>query len=182
MHKLKYFFFVVYCSSLLSGCEMFSAGHGGFTSYSFEVKKKRLETAIMKVIDTDSNFYREPEVSQEYKDIYKEITKERNKENPDIQVDTNYVDFYNDGKNYLTIKIKSTDYKFTFRYIGDEEYWNNSPNSQFYIVYMHDQYNQGGGYKDKLEPQFIAKLTNVFETEFVKKVSNELGISFSKEN
>ncbi|RZK01771.1 MAG: hypothetical protein EOO43_23875 [Flavobacterium sp.] len=74
MHKLKYFAIITYCSFLLSGCEMFSAGHGGFTSYSFEIKKSELETAIMKVIETDSNFYREPKVSQEYKDIYKEIT------------------------------------------------------------------------------------------------------------
>jgi hypothetical protein len=180
MHKLKYFIIIAYCSFFLSGCEMFSAGHGGFMSYSFEVKKKELETAIMKVIDTDSNFYREPKASQEYKDIYKEITKGRNKENPELQVDTNYVDYYNDGKNYVTIKIKNIDYKFTFRYIGDKEYWNNSPNSQFYIVYMYDQYNRGGGYKDKLEPQFINKLTNAFETEFVQKVSKELGIQFSK--
>lgn len=180
MHKLKYFIIIAYFSFFLSGCEMLSAGHGGFTSYSFEVKKKELETAIMKVIQTDSNFYREPEVSQEYKDIYNEITEERNKENPDIQVNTNYVDYYNDGKNYVTIKIKNIDYKFTFRYIGDQEYWNNSTNSQFYIVYMHDQYNGGGGYKDKLEPQLINKLTNAFEIEFVQKVSKELGIPFSR--
>lgn len=171
---------MIYGALLLISCEMISAGHGGFSTYSFEVKKKNLETAIMKVIETDSNFYREPEVSQEYKDIYKEITKERNKENPDLQVDTNYLDYYNDGKNYITIKIKNTDYKFTFRYIGDEEYWNNSTNSQFYIVYMRDEYNRGGGYKDKLEPQFVDKLTNVFETEFVQKVSKELGIAYSK--
>ncbi|RZJ71523.1 MAG: hypothetical protein EOO47_22875 [Flavobacterium sp.] len=173
---------IVCCSFLLLSCEMISAGHGGFTTYSFEVKKRDLETAIMKVIKTDSNFYREPEVSKEYKDVYKEVTKERNQENPDIQIDTNYVDYYNDGKNYVTIKIKNTDYKFTFRYIGDQEYWNNSTNSQFYIVYMRDQYNRGGGYKDKLEPPFTNKLTNVFETEFVQKVSKELGIPFSKED
>ncbi|MFW0718437.1 hypothetical protein [Pedobacter sp. N23S346] len=180
MHKLKHFI-IAYCCFFLPSCEMFSAGHGGFMSYSFEIKKKELEGAIIKVIETDSNFYREPEVSQEYKDIYKEITKERNKENPDSEIDTNYVDYYNDGENYVTIKLKNTDYKFTFRYIGDEEYWNNSPNSQFYIVYMRDEYNRGGGYKDKLEPQFIDKLTNVFETEFVQKVSKELGIPFSEE-
>ncbi|GEM_PF-4315367 len=159
---------------------MISAGHGGFTTYSFETNKKSLETAILKVIANDSNIYREPEVSQEYKDIYKEITEERNKELKNGYINTEYVDYYNDGKNYLTIKIKDKDYKFTFRYIGDEEYWQSSSNSQFYIVYLYDEYNRGGGYKDKLEPKFVNKLSNVFELEFVNKVSKELGIPFSK--
>jgi hypothetical protein len=159
---------------------MISAGHGGFTNYSFKTKKKTLETAVMKVIANDSNIYREPEATQEYKDIYKKSTEESNKELKDGYVNPNYVDYYNDGKNYMTITIKDKGYEFTFRYIGDEEYWDKSPNSEFYLVYLHDEHNEGGGYKDKLEPEFIKKLANVFETDFVNKVSKELDIPFTK--
>ena|SRR5215217_3213783 len=180
MFKPKYLISIFLVLFFLSSCEMISAGHGGFTTYSFDTNKRNLESAILKVIANDSNFFREPEASQEYKDIYKEITAERNKELKDGYVDTNYVDYYNDGKNYITIRIKDKDYKFTFRFIGDDESWEKASNSQFYLVYLHDQYNKGGGYKDKLEPKFIKQLTDVFELEFLNKVSKEMNIPFTK--
>lgn len=159
---------------------MISAGHGVFTTYSFKTKKKDLEAAVMKVIEQDSNIYREPEASQEYKDIYKKATEEQNKELKDGALSTDYVDYYNDGKNYLTIKLKHKNYKYTFRYIGDEKYWEKSSDSEFYIVYIWDENNRGGGYKDKLEPEFVKKLADEFEIKFVDKVSNQLGIPFTK--
>jgi hypothetical protein len=180
MVKLNYFILIYLLSSFLSSCEMISAGHGGFTTYSFDTNKETLETSIMKVIKNDSNIYREPEASQEYKDIYKEITAERNKKLKDGYINTDYADYYNDGKYYITIKIRNRDYKFTFRFIGDDEYWETSSNSQFYLVYLYNEYSKGGGYKDKLDPKVIKQLTDVFELEFVNKVSEEMNMPFTK--
>jgi len=178
-NKIKYLLIVVIVSSLF-GCDMISAGSGSLVVYSFETSKENLEAAVMKVIADNKNIHREPEANQEYKDIYKEFIKEKNKENKDIYLDTNYVDEYNDGKTYLTIKIKDKDYKFTFRYYGDEKEWKTSPTSEFFIVYAYDKYRKGGGYYDKLDPKFLKQLTDVFELELANKVEKELGVKYVK--
>lgn len=169
---------ILFLLLVLSGCDMISAGHGSLNGYYFETTKQKLENAVMKVIAENKDIYREVPTSQEYKDIYKEITKERNKETPHIQVDTNYVDYYNDGKNYVTIKLRDEAYKFTFRYYGDLDEWKTSPHSEFFIVYAYENGN-GGGYKDRLDAELLKRLNKVFELEFVDKVAKELGIKYS---
>lgn len=163
----------------LNGCNIISAGHGSLTSYDFETNKAKLEAAVMKVIAENKNIYREPEPNQEAKDIYKEIAKERNKDDESINTDTTYVDYYNDGKDYLTIKIKDKNYRFTFRYYGDEETWKTSPTSSFFIVYAYNELGQGGGYNDNLDPKLLKQLTAVFESELANKVEKELGLKYT---
>jgi hypothetical protein len=156
-------------------CDNIAAGSGSLVSYSFQFPKEKLGAAVMKVIDENRNIHREPEASQEYKDIYKEVIKERNKENKDPQEDPNYVDYYNDGKTYLTIKMVKQDCEFTFRYLGNENDWKTSPTSELIIVYAYGKYRRGGGFYDKLDPAFIKQLTDVFELEFINRIEKELG-------
>jgi hypothetical protein len=176
INKIKCFILVIVF--YIFGCDQISAGSGSLVTYSFATSKQRLEAAVLKVIAENNNIYREPETSQEYKDMYKEVIKERNRKNRDLQVDTNYVDYYNDGKTYLTIKLKDYDYEFTFRYYGDEKEWKSSPRSEFFIVYAFNKYRKGGGYNDNLDPSFIKELTNVFEQQFANKVESELGVRY----
>jgi len=172
---IKCLFLLLFLS--LHGCDMISAGSGSLKFYNFETTKAKLEIAVMKVIADNKNIYRKAEVSQEYKDIYKEFAKEKNKEHKNDQIDTNYVDDYNEGA-YLTIYSKEKDYEFTFRYYGDEEEWKTSPRSAFFLVYAYDKYRKGGGYNDKLDAKFLKELTDTFELEFVNKVETELGIKY----
>lgn len=158
---------------------MISAGHGSLENYQFDVSKAKLEAAVMKVISANKNIYREPQTSEEYKKIYKEITKERNKEDKNGYVDTNYVDYYNDGKNYVTIKIKDKDYEFTLRYYGDEIEWKSSPKSEFFIVFARNKYGKGGGFNNNPDPKLVKQLVDVFKSEFVDKVAKELNIKYS---
>lgn len=163
-----------------TGCAI-SAGHGSLTSYNFETSKAKLETAVMKVIAEDKNIYREPEPNQEVKDIYKKYAKEGNKESKDFNADLSSYNYYNDGKNYLTITIKNKNYKFIFRYYGDEGIWKTSPTSSFFIVYAYNEFGHGGGYKDNLDAKLVKELTTAFESEFVDKVQKQLGIKYKVE-
>jgi hypothetical protein len=161
----------LFLSLFLFSCNLISAGHGSFTRYFFNTSKANLETAVMKVIAENRNIYRELEASQEYRNTYKEIIKERNEEAKNNDIDTNYVDYYNDGKSYVTISINNEDFRFVFRYLGDEKEWSTSPNSEFFLVYINDKFGKGGGYKDNIDPKFVKRLSNVFEVEFVNKVA-----------
>ncbi len=187
LNKRCYFkesrYLLIFLSLALSGCGFYSAGHGSLSqSYTFNTSKAKLESAVMKVIADTNKYYREPPVSQEYKDLYKKTMEERNKEDKDNYEDPNVpdYDYYNDGTNYVTIKIKDTGCKFTFRYYGDENMWKTSPTSAFFIVYARDKSRKGGGYNDHLDPEFVKQLTKVFELKFANEVEKELGLTYSK--
>lgn len=167
-----------------SGCDMIGGGsHGSLKRYEFNIIKAKLEVAVLKVIAGNKNIYREPEPDRSYKDTYKEIIKERNKTS-EYQLDTNYVDEYNDG-GYITIKIKTRDQEneYTFRFYGDEQYWKTSPTSEIFIAYAHDKHGKGGSEADKnVDPVLLEQFVSVFETEFINKVETVLKLKSFRTN
>jgi hypothetical protein len=132
-------------------CNFISAGtHGMIKSYDFPVSKYELENVIHKVITNSHNIYR----------------------------DTSDHGYYNDGNNYLTIKIgkESESSKYIFRYYGDEKMWKASPNSsEIFICYAYNKDNKGGKDGDQnLNPAVRTQLTELFENEFIDKIKTEL--------
>jgi hypothetical protein len=152
---------------IFSGC----GGAGSIKGYRYATTKYNLQKAVMTVIKNSPNIYRDstmdktvdPSIETRYKDS-----------NVDLAAGNNY---YNDVINYVTITITDgqTKDEFTFRYYGDQEYWNSSPSSEIFIVYAFDKFRKGGsdGHGDlstKMEKEF----TDIFESQFVAKLNKEL--------
>ena len=106
------------------------------------------------------------------------------KTDPAISWDSLTTSYYNDRKTYITIKIKKTaiENEYTFRFLGDADYWSNSQNSsELFIAYAFDK-NKRGGCQARGDFSWYhnwglkKKFTNVFEEEFVSKIDKELGM------
>jgi len=152
---------------LFAGC----GGAGSIKSYRYATTKYELQKAVMTVIRNNSNIYRDSSKDNRVDTTLEEKYKDSM---VDIATGSNY---YNDGRNYVTIKIKAgqTEDEFTFRYYGDEEYWKSSPSSELFIAYAFDKDGKGGsdGHGDLSNKQ-EREFTDLFEREFVTKVNKEL--------
>jgi hypothetical protein len=147
----------------LTGCFFGAGTHGSIRGYQYPTTKYELEKAVMTVIKNNKSIYR---------DTTKDSTSGKS--------DADFNNYYNDGKNYVTIKIKGADieYEYTFRYYGGEEYWKTSTNSEIFICYVHDGKGNGGnagdGSFDKTPPEIKRNMIKLFETKFVNKIDKEL--------
>ncbi len=155
---------------LFAGC----GGAGSIKSYRYTTTKYELQKAVMKVIRDNPNIYRDSSKDQAVDTTLE--TKYKDSPLVDIATGDNY---YNDGRNYVTIKIKDgpIEDEFTFRYYGDEAYWKSSSSSEIFIVYAHDKDGNGGSdgngdISSGMEKEFAA----FFEKEFVTKISKELNL------
>jgi hypothetical protein len=130
----------------------------------------------MKIIKNDPNIYRDTSLDQ----------LASTQTHPDHTGDQNTGDnYYNDVKNYVTIKITSGQMvnEYTFRYYGDEEYWKASGKSEIFICYAFDKNHKGGSEGNgRVTKEMLKGFTDVFEKEFISKVDRELNLTHTDES
>ena len=146
--------------------------HGSLKGYRYAASKYDLEKAVMAVIKSNSNIYRD--TTKDYSGSSPALDSIHS--NRDFSAGDNY---YNDIKHYVTITITSGKIvnEYTFRYYGDDEEWANSFSAEIFICYAHDNKGRGGsegngGITRKMKKMF----TEVFESEFVNKIDKELSL------
>jgi hypothetical protein len=112
---------------VLKACGFSGGTHGSIKRYQYPVTKSELEKAVMAVLQSDSNVYRDT-----IRNYIIDVT--------DGKSDTLENNYYNDGTNYLTLHIKTPDniMEYTIRYSGDSMTWANSKISEIFICYIYD--------------------------------------------
>jgi hypothetical protein len=142
------------------------AGHGSIKSYRYTTTKYKLENAVSDIIKNNSNIF--PDTIQNY---MIDVTNGKH--------DTIYNNYYNDGKNYVTFKIKDGELEneYIIRYRGDEEYWKTSTSSEIFICYISD--NKGNVKFEKTPSEIRTQMLKIFEEEFVSKIDKELKLTHS---
>ncbi len=151
-------------------CSCLTAGtHGSIKAYDFFVSKKILQKAVEKIIAESSDIHRDS-----VKNYIVNITDGKN--------DTVINNHYNDGQNYVTIKIennkKSGESEFTFQYVGDKKDWDTMKTSSLSIAYAYDENGRGGSNEDggiSSAPLLRKNLINLFESKFINRIKTELG-------
>ena len=161
-------------SIFLVGCFIISSGtHGSLKGYQYMITKNHLDSAVIYVIKNNPKIYRDTN------NINYVI------EEKDGKIDTTIDTYYNDGKTYLTIKIKTEkgQCEYTFRYYGSEEDWKIASTSEISICYAYDETGIGGSEGNgEIDEQKLKYLTAVFEKELVEKVDKKLNrVHFDKE-
>lgn len=88
-------------------------------------------------------------------------------------------------KAVIRIKIKAGEIEndYTFRYLGDEQFWKISKSSEIFIQKAVDKYgnsifqgeNENGEFKTKMAKDF----TSLFEIEVISKIDKELNLKHS---
>ena len=87
---------------------------------------------------------------------------------------------YNDGKEYVTINIRSggDTIEYTFRYYGGQEYWDSSRTSEIFICWAYNQSGKGGSEgTGGVDDETLKMFTTVFEKELVEKIDKELSLT-----
>ena len=159
----------------MTGCGFGAGTHGSIKAYHYPVTKSVLEKAVMTVLETKTNVFRDT-----IRNYMIDVTNGKN--------DTIENNYYNDGKNYLTIHIKTLDnlIDYTFRYLGDSLSWSSSPASEIFICYIYDEKGNGGsegnGKWEKTSSSKQTVMINLFETEFIDKIDKELNIKHLETN
>jgi hypothetical protein len=152
---------------VLKGCGFSGGTHGSIKDYQYSVTKSELEKAVMAVLQTNSNVYRDT-----IRNYIIDVT--------DGKSDTIENNYYNDGTNYLTLHIKTLVdiMEYTIRYYADSMTWANSQTSEIFICYIYDGKGNGGsegnGKWRQTSGSKQKKMINLFETEFINKLDREL--------
>ena len=132
--------------------------HGSIKAYEYPVSKSVLERAVWKVIATNSDIKRDT--------IY--------------QNDGIKYGYYNDSINYISFVITKEGLvnDYTFRYAGDSIYYDTSKVSALSIAYAWDKNTNGGheGVSGKVKKELV----NLFETEFINKIDDELHLKHNE--
>jgi hypothetical protein len=168
---------------LSSGCGSAEA----IKTYSYPTTKNNLEKAVLKVLNTNPHIVID---STEAKVIVRQ--------NPDIPNDTTTVmislsDFhspdsaevaaYEKGIIRIKIKVREIENDYTFRYLGDEQFWKNSTTSAIFIQKVSDKYgnsiNQGENENNEFNSKMAKDFTSLFEREVVSKIDKELKVKTS---
>jgi hypothetical protein len=145
--------------------------HGSIKSYQYGVSKKVLKNAVEKVISKSSDIHRDTS-----KNYIIDVTNGKN--------DTIIDNHYNDGVEYLTIKIESNgsskeSNQYIFQYSGSRTNGDTIENSSLSIAYAYDQNGNGGsdanGGVSRYSPLLREKLLTLFESKFIDRVDKELG-------
>lgn len=151
--KNKTAFYLVCLPIILNSC--LSAGtHGSIGYYQYNVSKQILESAVRSVI----------------------------KENSIVKQDT-IKGYYNNDTTYITIYIihANISNEYTFRYGGNNEYWDTSKVSSISIAYAYNKERIGGSLGNggiKLSDYSLMKeLIEPFEQIFIFKVNRKLGLN-----
>ena len=175
--KYAHYFFIG-LSLFLTGCIIGAGTHGSVKGYKYLTKKENLQRAVMKVIASNSNIYRDTALDY----LGSSPLLNHSDSQGDYAAGAN---FYNDIKHYVTIKIRSGEAKneYTFRYYGGDEDWKTSASSEIFIAYAYDKYHAGGSEGDaKITPKMAKYFTDIFEKEFISKVDKELNLNHTVDN
>jgi len=149
------------------GCGFGAGTHGSIKGYQYPVTKTELEKAVMTILQNKTNVYRDT-----IRNYMVDVTNGKN--------DTIENNYYNDGKNYVTLHIKTSDglNDYTFRYAGDSLDWANSRTSEIFICYIYDDKGNGGsegnGKWGQTDGTTKKKMIDLFETEFINKIDKLL--------
>jgi hypothetical protein len=158
---------LIILTAVLTGCGFGAGTHGSIKGYQYPVTKSELEKAVMTVLQSKTKVYRDT-----IRNYMIDVTDGKN--------DTIENNYYNDGKNYLTLHIKTLDnvVDYTIRYYGDSLTWANSRTSEIFICYIYDGKGNGGSEGNGKWGQTAGnkqkKMINLFETEFINKIDKEL--------
>ncbi len=155
-------------TTILTGCFIGAGTHGSLKGYQYATTKEKLDSAVMFVIKNNPNIYRDP-TNSNY------IIDQTNGKN-----DTIVDNYYNDGKSYVTIKIKTDkgQTEYTFRYYGGEEDWKIATTSEIFICYAYDELRKGGSEGNGgVDRKTLKHLTEVFERELVKNIDKRLNLA-----
>ena len=174
MKKYKNSIFGFIISSIyLTSCIIGAGTHGSLKGYKYSTTKDKLDSAVMYVIKHNPNIYRDT--------IGKSYLANVGNGKQDTIVDNSY----NDGKEYLTIKIKTEkgQNEYTFRYYGGEEDWKTATISEIFICYAWDEFSKGGseGYGG-VDSKTLDYLTKIFEKELVNEVDKKLNLTHVETN
>lgn len=159
--------FIVLATSL-TGCFIGAGTHGSLKGYQYQTTKDKLDSAVLNVIKTNPNIYRDT--------IGNKILTYVGNGKQDTIVDNSY----NDGHEYLTIKIKTEkgQCEYTFRYYGGEDHWKTSITSEIFICYAYDEFGKGGNEGNGgVESKILSHLTEVFEKELVSNIDKKLNLT-----
>ena len=165
---------------LSSGC-----GSGeGIKSYSYPTTKDNLEKAVLKVITTNPHIVIDTTQAK--------VLVRRNPDNPDdtSTVLINLSDFhspdsanvaaYYKGVIKIKIKVGKIENDYTFRYLGDEQYWKSATSSAIFIQKATDKtgnsINQGENVNGEFKSKLAKDFTSLFEKEVVSKIEKELNL------
>ena len=157
------FWISLFLISTLTSCFVGAGTHGSIKGYQYNVTKNELENAVMYVIKNSPNIHRDTRGEPRIENVGNGI------------MDTIFDNSYNDGKNYVAIKInvKNLENEYTFRYYGDEEYWKTSKSSEIFICWEFDKGGNGGN-EEYINSDDERRLTNIFETQFISLVDKQL--------
>lgn len=154
--------------ALLTSCFIGAGSHGSLKGYKYATTKDSLERAVMFVIKNNPNIYRDT--------IGKHYLANVGNGRQDTIIDNSY----NDGKEYVSIKIKVRDFEneYTFRYYGDVDNWKVSKTSEIFICWAYDKNNKGGSEGNGgVDRKLLKQLTDVFEAELVDKIDKVLNLT-----
>lgn len=178
MTRKRRLIFLAILTTCLTGCFLSGGTHGSIKSYIFSCRKDTLQNAIMNVIKNNPNIQRD--TSLDY------LGSSRLLDSIDCNNCPAGDNYYNDIKHYVTIKITSGREinEYTFRYYGPDNAWETAASSQIFICYAYDKDGNGGsegnnGINQGTE-NLKKKLIDVFETELIEKVDQELKITHTE--
>lgn len=172
----------VFCKIVLI-CFVAGCGtHGSIKEYRYPTTNDHLANAVMYVIRNNPNIYRDTTQDRSWDSTLRSVSKDSNNSNVDYTTNKNY---YNDGKHYVTIKIKKgqIENEYIFRYYGDEADWRNATSAAIFICYAYDKDGNGGSDGNgKVSGKMAKEFTDFFEKEFVDKISAELHLAPTETN
>lgn len=171
IRKISIYLVTILLTTIMTGCFMGAGTHGSLKGYKYATTKEKLDSAVMFVIKNNPNIYRDTT------DANFIIDKANGKN------DTIIGNYYNDGKSYLTISIKTDkgQTEYTFRYYGGEEYWETSTTSEIFICYAYDEFRNGGSEGNGgVGRKTLKYLTEVFERELISNIDKQLRLKYTE--
>jgi len=165
---------------LSSGCGSAEA----IKSYSYPTSKYNLEKAVSRVINSNPHILvdttetkvtvrRNPNNPKDTSTVIINLSELHGKDSADVAANVN-------GVIKIKIKVGETDNDYTFRYLGDEQYWKSAKSSAIFIQNVTDKHgnnisqgkNENGEFNSKMAKDF----TSLFEREVVSKIDKELNL------
>ncbi len=159
--------FIILAASL-TGCFIGAGTHGSLKGYQYQTTKDKLDSAVMYVIKNNPNIYRDTIGNKFLADV------------GNGKQDTIIDNSYNDGHEYVSIKIKTEKGQcgYTFRYYGGEDHWKTSKTSEIFICWAYDEFGKGGSEGNGgVESKTLNHLTELFEKELVSNIDKKLNLT-----
>ncbi len=166
--RQKSILLIILSAVILTSCFIGAGTHGSLKGYEYQTTKQHLENAVMDVIKSNPNINRDTVGKTQVVNI------------GGGKQGTIVDNSYNDGKEYVTVNIKSgkDTIEYTFRYYGGQEYWDSSKTSEIFICWAHDQSGRrANNMSGDLDKETLKLFTSVFEKELVEKIDKKLNLT-----